>query len=153
MTVGKKLPQSAASGATHRARASRTAGTSTSARLSSGDTAARVRSTRIADRAESVIDAVGGVRALAELMDVSPSQPTRWRRGQEQPSPKNSRELVDLDYVFARAALIWEPRVIADWLTGSNAFLDGASPIDVLRTRGPVDVIAALDAEASGTFA
>lgn len=108
---------------------------------------------RLSDRAEAVIGAVGGVRALAGLMDVSPSQPSRWRQGVEQPSPENSRELIDLDYVFARATLIWEPQVAAAWFMGSNAFLDGARPIDVLKLRGAVEVVAALDAEAGGAFA
>jgi uncharacterized protein (DUF2384 family) len=59
----------------------------------------------------------------------------------------------DLDDVFAHAALLWESSVAAAWLTGCNAHLDRARPIDILRSRGPAEVIAALDAEASGTFA
>ena len=41
--------------------------------------------------------------------------------------------LVDLDHIIARLQLIWDEEVIGDWLEGTNAFLDGARPIDVLR--------------------
>ena len=61
--------------------------------------------------------------------------------------------LLDLDHVLGRASLVWEPEVVVDWLESPNAFLAGARPIDVLRTHGPADVVAALDATASGAFA
>jgi uncharacterized protein (DUF2384 family) len=118
-------------------------------RLAHTDTA----TTLTAQRTEFVIEALGGVTAAAQLLGVSKSQPSRWRTGVEQPSPAKARELIDLDHVLARVLLVWTPDVAVDWLTGSNSYLDGARPIDVLRVRGSAEVLEALDAAASGAFA
>lgn len=104
-------------------------------------------------RTEFLIDAVGGVNALARLLDVSPSQPSRWRKGEEAPGPETARRLLDLDHVVARVLLLWDRSLVEAWLTGANAHLDGRRPIDVLRLRGAPEVLAALDAEAQGAFA
>ena len=105
------------------------------------------------ERTEFLIDAVGGVNALARLLDVSPSQPSRWRRGVEAPGPENARRLLDLDHVVARVLLLWDRSLVEAWLTGPNAHLEGRRPIDVLRLRGAAEVLGALDAEAQGAFA
>lgn len=84
---------------------------------------------------------------------MSRSQPGRWSTGTEQPSPQRARELIDLDHVVARLVAWLGTTMTLEWLTGSNAFLDGARPIDVLRIRGSAEVIDAIDAEMSGAFA
>ena len=93
-----------------------------------------------------------GNNRLANLMAVSPSQPSRWRAGKEGIGPENQRRLIDLDYVIARLEQLFTPRQAEIWLTSQNAHL-GARPIDVLRLRGATPVIAAIDAEAEGAFA
>lgn len=103
-------------------------------------------------RTEFLIDALGSGSALADVLGVSRSQPTRWRTGKESPSPQVARELVDLDHVMARASMLFTQPVALDWLTSSNSYLDGARPIDVLKTRGSAEVIAALDAALAGAF-
>lgn len=97
-------------------------------------------------RIEMVIAALGTAEAAARLLGVSKSQPSRWRTGEERPSPDVERMLLDLDHVIGRAHLIFTPEVTMDWLTGSNSYLDGARPIDVLKQRGSTDVVEALDA-------
>jgi uncharacterized protein (DUF2384 family) len=104
------------------------------------------------ERTEFLIDAVGSGSTLADLLGVSRSQPTRWRTGKESPSPQIARELVDLDHVMARASMLFTQPVALDWLNSSNTYLDGARPIDVLKTRGSAEVIAALDAAMAGAF-
>lgn len=104
------------------------------------------------NRTDFVVQILGSNTQVAELLDVNRSQPSRWRSGAEQPSPKKARELIDLDHVLARAMLIWAPEVAIDWLVGSNSYLDGARPLDVLRTRGTAEVLEALEAAASGAF-
>lgn len=106
-----------------------------------------------AERAEFLIESVGGVRRLAGMLGVSASQPSRWRRGEERPSLVTSRRLLDLDHVLARALLLWEEPVAMDWLESPNGHLNGARPIDVLMTRGAGEVTDALDATQSGAFA
>lgn len=44
------------------------------------------------------------------------------------------------------------PDVANIWLHSPNAFLGGVTPIDWLRTRGPEDVVGALDAEEAGSY-
>lgn len=97
-------------------------------------------------RTELLIERVGSVTEVAALLGVAKSQPTRWRKGEATPSPEKARLLNDLEHVFSRAALIFEPDVIKDWMTGPNSYLQGARPIDVLRSRGVSDVLNALDA-------
>lgn len=103
-------------------------------------------------RTASAATALGGVGKIADLLDVSRSQPTRWRQGVERPSPEMARLVVDLDHVMARAQLVFTPEVARRWLTGANSYLEGARPIDVLRRRGSSEVIDALDAAMQGAY-
>lgn len=104
-------------------------------------------------RVREVANALGSSANLAALLDISPSQPTRWLQGREQPSPASARAIVDLDHVIARANLLWQPSVVTSWLYGNNAFLEGARPVDVVKLQGATPVIAALDQELAGGYA
>jgi hypothetical protein len=108
---------------------------------------------RPAERTQFLIEAVGGVTKLARTLGVSPSQPSRWRAGTEVPSPEIAAKLLDLDHVIALALQAWDPAVVMDWMTSSNGFLSGASPIGVLLARGSAEVIDALKATLSGAYA
>jgi hypothetical protein len=103
-------------------------------------------------RADFLVDVLGN-KLVADLLNVTQSQPSRWRRAQEVPGPQVAPVLVDLDHVVGRLLLLWDRAVVGDWLTGPNAFLDGARPIDVLATRGSSQVIEAIEAEAAGAYA
>ncbi len=97
---------------------------------------------------------LGGVRRLADLLGVAPSQPSRWATGETVPGLEMARLLVDLDHVIAHCSLVWaEPEVVRDWLTTPNAHLDGLTPAQWLRTDGSAEVVAALRAEAAGAYA
>lgn len=109
---------------------------------------------QIPHRTELIAKALGSRAELARVLRVSNSQPTRWIKGQESPNPENTRAIVDMDHVIARARLLWsDDDVVSSWLNGSNAFLDGARPIDVIATDGSAPVIAALDQAMSGAYA
>jgi hypothetical protein len=103
-------------------------------------------------RADFVISVLGN-QQVSDLLAVSKSQPSRWRSGSEVPSPVVARRLVDVDYVLARFLLMWDPSLATDWFSSPNGFLDGATPIDVIMTKGSLEVIEALEAEASGAYA
>jgi len=105
------------------------------------------------ERAEFLIEHVGGVTALARALNVSPSQPSRWRTGAEIPSPEVAARLLDLEHVLALAMQAWDPAVAMDWMNSANGFLLGAAPIEVLRQRGSAEVIDALEATLSGAYA
>jgi hypothetical protein len=59
---------------------------------------------------------------------------------------------VALELIRARARELWEPPVAEVWLTSPNAHLGGATPISVVRTRGPEEVLATLDAARAGAY-
>ena len=105
-----------------------------------------------ADRRADFVVSILGNRATAELLEVSPSQPSRWRRGEEVPGPGVAALLVDIDHVLGRLLLVWDREVAYDWLTGANPHLDGSRPIDVIATRGTADVVDAIVAEAAGAY-
>lgn len=96
---------------------------------------------------------MGGVNKLARTLGVSPSQPSRWKSGQEVPSPDVAAKLLDLDHVVALAVQAWHPAIVMDWMTTANGFLGGAQPLDVLLQRGSAEVIDALKATLSGAYA
>lgn len=98
-------------------------------------------------RTAFLIDALGSGAEVARLLGVNRSQPSQWRSGKESPSPKIARQLLDLDYVMAKALQIWPATAALEWFHGSNDYLDGARPIDVLKLRGTAEVIKALDVE------
>jgi uncharacterized protein (DUF2384 family) len=108
---------------------------------------------RSAERAQFLIEIVGGVNKLAKTLGVSPSQPSRWKSGQEVPSPDIAAKLLDLDHVVALAVQTWDPVIVMDWMTTASGFLEGAQPIDVLLQRGSAEVIDALKATLSGAYA
>ena len=113
----------------------------------------RPRLNQAQERTEFLIDTLGGGAKLATLLRVNRSQPTQWRKGAETPSPDVGRLLIDLDHVVARASMVWASDLVMSWLSSPNAFLGGATPVDVLRERGSRDVIDALDAEQAGSYA
>lgn len=104
-------------------------------------------------KAEHVIRRVGGPTATARLIGVAKSQPSRWAKGQEAPSPRSRKHILDLDYVLSRLEDHYEPAVAARWLESPNSFLDGARPMEVLLREGPAAVIRAVDATIAGSYA
>lgn len=100
-----------------------------------------------------VIERVGGPTATARLIGVAKSQPSRWVKGQEAPSPRSRKQILDLDYVLSRLDDLYEREVAARWLASPNSFLDGARPMDVLLHDGPAPVIEAIDATIAGSYA
>ena len=105
----------------------------------------------LAARLDRLIVVLGNNR-LAGLLGVSPSQPSRWRKGKERIRPENQGRLLDLDYVMARLLQLFPPEQAEVWMTSHNPHL-GARPIDVLRLRGAGAVVQAIDAEAQGAYA
>ena len=93
-----------------------------------------------------------GNNRVASLLGVSPSQPSRWQKGEERISAENQRSLLDLDYVMARLLQLFPQEQAEIWLTSHNAHL-GARPVDVLRLRGAAGVVQAIDAEAQDAYA
>lgn len=89
---------------------------------------------------------------VAGMLEVSTSQPSRWRTGEEGISPENARQVTDLEYVMSRLLQLYSPTVAKVWFESYNAHLQGR-PVDVFHLRGALAVAAAIDAEAQGAYA
>lgn len=70
---------------------------------------------------------------------------TLWR-----PHPATSRSSLNSATLLRES---FRPEVARSWLTGRNAHLGGARPIDVLRLGEGGDVLDALRSELAGGFA
>lgn len=100
-----------------------------------------------------VTEAFGSQAEAAEFLGVARSQPGKWLRRQERPGPRVRRLLQDFEYVWDRLTTERAPDTAHIWLNSANAFLNGATPLTWLRTRGPDGVIAAIDSEEAGSYA
>lgn len=95
---------------------------------------------------------LGSDRTVAELLAVSPSQVSRWRRGQV-PDAANADRLGGLALVVEMLARWLDPTTIEEWLLGPNLHLDDRSPAYLIRSGRVADVIGAIEAEKAGTYA
>jgi hypothetical protein len=90
--------------------------------------------------------------AVAEALGVNRTQPSRWREGQ-MPDPRNLDRLVGLDVVVQLLTGFLRESTIPKWLQAANPRLGDRSPLYMLREGRLPDVIAAIQAEKSGSFA
>ena len=90
---------------------------------------------------------------LAAIVDVSRSAVSRWVTGEDTPRGANAAAGLDLDFIIARYALVYPATTFLGWFAAPNAFLNGATPKDVLHLEGPSRVIDALSSEISGSYA
>lgn len=94
----------------------------------------------------------GSNAKIAEFLSVARSQPGRWITGKEVPNPDAARRIKDFEYVWDRATDEMERADARIWLESANPLLGGATPLAVLESRGPAEVIGALDAEVAGSY-
>lgn len=100
----------------------------------------------ISSRVEFLIGVLGTATKVAECLHVSRQLLSKWRTGSATPTPTQLRLLIHLDFIVARASLVFEGPVVLVWLKGPNSYLEGARPIDVLHVRGVREVPDAVDA-------
>jgi transcriptional regulator with XRE-family HTH domain len=90
---------------------------------------------------------------MAEALGVDRAQLKRWREGRTEPSAENADRIVGLDTAVELLSGYLEPSSIPKWLMGINAHLGDRRPIDLLREGSLSDVIAAIEALKSGSYA
>lgn len=104
-------------------------------------------------RIESARRAFPSDAQVADALGVDRAQLKRWREGRTEPSPENADRIVGLDTAVELLSGYLEPSSIGKWLTGINAHLGDRRPIDLLRQGSLSDVIAAIEALKSGSYA
>jgi hypothetical protein len=106
----------------------------------------------VTPKLNAAIHALGN-NAVADLLGVSRSQPSRWSRGEEGVSPANEAAILDLDYVLSQLLRAMAPSLAGVWLVSPNAHLNGARPVDAFRVAGQRPVSDAINAHLQGAFA
>ena len=89
---------------------------------------------------------------LADLLGVSRSQVTRWLRGAGI-DPLNAEKVDLLDLVWSNLLRLYEREAALAWLFGVNPLLGDRRPIDLIRAGRAEELMRAIRAERSDTFA
>ena len=93
----------------------------------------------------------GSQRRVAALLDVSPSQVSRWIRNGGV-DPDNAEKVDALEHAMASLLRLYEPEAAEAWLVGLNPHL-GVRPIDLVRTGRTSELLRAISAERAGSYA
>jgi hypothetical protein len=105
-----------------------------------------------AEKVQALSADFGSQRRLAQLLDVSPAQVTRWMRGQG--IDELNAERVDLlELVMSNLLRLYEPDAAASWLVGLNPHLHDRRPIDAIRAGRAQELLEAIASERAGGFA
>ena len=105
-----------------------------------------------AEKVQALSRDFGYQRRLADMLGVSPSQVTRWRRGQGI-DDLNADRVDLLELVMASLLRLYAPAVAERWLFGLNPSLGHRRPIDVIRQGQAREVLDAIANERAGGFA
>lgn len=89
---------------------------------------------------------------LADLLGVNRSQITRWLRGAGI-DPLNAEKIDLLELVWAGLLRVYEREAALSWLFGMNPLLGDRRPIDLIRMGRTEELMRAVRAERSDTFA
>jgi hypothetical protein len=89
---------------------------------------------------------------LADLLGVSRSQVTRWLRGAGI-DPLNAEKVDLLELVWANVLRIYDRDAALAWLFGVNPQLGDRRPVDLIRQGRTEELMRAIRAERSDTFA
>lgn len=89
---------------------------------------------------------------LADLLGVNRSQVTRWLRGAGI-DPVNAEKVDLLELVWANLLRLYEREAALEWLFGINPRLGDRRPIDLVRAGRTEELMRAIRAERSDSFA
>ena len=107
---------------------------------------------RIAEKVEALRADFRSAAQLADLLGVSRSQVTRWLRGAGI-DPLNAEKVDLLDLVWSSLLRLYEREAALAWLFGVNPLLGDRRPIDLIRAGRAEELMRAIRAERSDTFA
>jgi len=89
---------------------------------------------------------------LADLLGVSRSQVTRWLRGAGI-DPLNAEKVDLLELVWSNVLRIYDRDAALAWLFGVNPLLGDRRPVDLIRQGRTEELMRAIRAERSDSFA
>ena len=110
------------------------------------------RTARAQSHLRTIRAGVRSDRSIAAVLGVSHSQVSRWRQGQR-PDRENADRLAGLALVVEMLFRWLDADIIEEWLTGSNAHLDGATPSHFIQRSQLAEVVGAVEALKNGVFA
>jgi uncharacterized protein (DUF2384 family) len=105
-----------------------------------------------AEKISALSHDLGSQRRLAELLDVSPAQVTRWRRGGGIDTA-NAERVDLLELVLSGLLRLYSEEAAEQWLLGLNPHLGDRRPVDLVRAGRAQELLAAIAAERAGSFA
>jgi transcriptional regulator with XRE-family HTH domain len=106
----------------------------------------------IARKVEALTHDFRSAAQLADLLGVSRSQITRWLRGAGI-DPLNAEKVDLLELVWANLLRLYERDAALAWLFGVNPLLGDRRPVDLIRMGRTEELMRAIRAERSDTFA
>jgi uncharacterized protein (DUF2384 family) len=89
---------------------------------------------------------------LADMLGVNRSQVTRWLRGAGI-DPANAEKIDLLELVWSNLLRLYEKEAALAWLFGINPILGDRRPIDLVRAGRTEELMRAVRAERSDSFA
>lgn len=104
------------------------------------------------DKLQAVTRDLGSQARVARLLGVSPSRVSRWLRAEE-PDPANRRKLEGVEFVLGRLLALYSRDTALKWLQGFNAHLGDRRPIDLLAGGRILEVLSALEADETDSYA
>src|ERR1700752_2148109 len=105
-----------------------------------------------ADKVEALSVDFRSQAALAEILGVSRSRVTRWLRGAGI-DPLNAEKVDLLELVWSNLLRLYAKEAALAWLFGLNPQLGDRRPIDLIRLGRTEELVRAIRAERSDTFA
>ncbi len=104
------------------------------------------------DKLQAVTRDLGSQARVARLLGVSPSRVSRWLRTEE-PDPANRRKLAGVEFMLGRLLDVYNRDTAVKWLHGVNAHLGNRRPIDLLARGRLIEVLQAIEADDSDSYA
>ena len=105
-----------------------------------------------AQKVEALRDDFRSAAQLAMMLGVSRSQVTRWLRGSGI-DPLNAEKVDLLELVWSNLLRLYEREAALAWLFGLNPLLGDRRPIDLIRAGRTEELMRAIRAERSDSFA
>jgi uncharacterized protein (DUF2384 family) len=93
-----------------------------------------------------------GTNGAARVLGIDRAQVSRWGSGTEPIGAEMGRRIIDLHDVLTRILRVYGHEAAAMWLMGSEPWLGGARPIDVMVMEGAAPVIRAIDGILQGAY-